>query len=131
MTLHRSLTVGTPVPQGSKSVTRTGRLYEANKRHKAWRATVAASVAAQHDGPPIDQPIRVQLTFVMPRPKRPRWHVPAVKPDADKLARSVLDSMQAGGVIVEDSRVVDLHVTKIYTDALFPDPGVVVSITPA
>lgn len=130
MTLHRSLTAGTPVPQGSKTVTRTGRLYEANPRHKEWRATVTASVAAQHDGPPIDQPVHVELCFWMPRPKRPRWPVPAVKPDLDKLVRSVHDSLQAGGVLAEDSRVVRLTAQKAYV----PDgqePGVTVVITPA
>ena len=130
MTLHRSLTVGTPVPQGSKSVTRTGRLYEANRAHRDWRATVTASVAAQHDGPPIDQPVHVELCFWMPRPKRPRWQVPAVKPDLDKLVRSVHDSLQAGGVLAEDSRVVRLTAQKAYV----PDgqePGVTVVITPA
>lgn len=130
MTLHRSLTAGTPVPQGSKSVTRTGRLYEANKRHKAWRATVTASVAAQHEGPPIDQPVHVELVFWMPRPKRPRWPVPAVKPDLDKLVRSVHDSLQAGGVLAEDSRVVRLTAQKAYVPD-GQDPGVTVVITPA
>ena len=129
MTLHRSLTVGTPVPQGSKSFTRTGRFYEANPRHKAWRATVAASVAAQHKGPPIDQPVHVELCFWMPRPKRPRWPVPAVKPDLDKLVRSVHDSLQAGGVLAEDSRVVRLTAQKAYVPD-GQDPGVTVVITP-
>ena len=66
----------------------------------------------------------------MPRPKRPRWPVPAVKPDLDKLVRSVHDSLQAGGVLAEDSRVVRLTAQKAYV----PDgqePGVTVVITPA
>nr|DAN37658.1 MAG TPA: Endodeoxyribonuclease RusA [Caudoviricetes sp.] len=53
----------------------------------------------------------------MPKPKRPRWDVPAVKPDLDKLTRAVFDALTDAGVWRDDSRVVDMRVTKRYEDA--------------
>jgi Holliday junction resolvase RusA-like endonuclease len=44
--------------------------------------------------------------------------VPAVKPDIDKLCRAILDGLQDGGLLAEDSRVVTLTATKRY-----PNPG--------
>lgn len=39
---------------------------------------------------------------------------PHSKPDVDKLSRAVLDSMTGAHVWADDSRVVDLHVSKHY-----------------
>ena len=46
-------------------------------------------------------------------PKRKRTY-PCRKPDIDKLARSTLDAIVTTGVIVDDSRVIDLHVRKVF-----------------
>lgn len=65
---------------------------------------------------PLDEPIRVSIAFLLPRPKsHPRrvWHRSA--PDIDKLVRAVLDGMESAGVYVNDGRVVDLHAVKRYT----------------
>jgi Holliday junction resolvase RusA-like endonuclease len=107
--------VGTPIPQGSKTIARRGTktwLRDANaNRLRPWRHTVAA---AADQGVTFDAPVKVTLSFVLPRPKRPRWLVPAVKPDIDKLTRSTLDGLTDGGLLYDDSRVVELHVTKRY-----------------
>lgn len=113
---------GTPVPQGSKNAyVRGGRavLVDANPRLKAWRAQVrAAAEAAVEDAgwETLDEPCRAYLGFTMPRPKRPRWDVPAVKPDLDKLTRAVFDALTDAGVWKDDSRVVSMEVTKRYED---------------
>lgn len=113
---------GTPVPQGSKNAyVRGGRavLVDANPRLKAWRAQVrAAAEAAIAEGgwETLDEPCRAYLGFTMPRPKRPRWGVPAVKPDLDKLARAVFDALTDAGVWKDDSRVVSIEATKRYED---------------
>lgn len=56
------------------------------------------------------------MDFYLPRPKRPLYDVPAVKPDADKLARSILDALEGAGTLTNDSRVTHLQATKHYAD---------------
>jgi Holliday junction resolvase RusA-like endonuclease len=110
---------GVPVPQGSKTVSQAkGRawLRDANAaRLKPWRHVIASHADL---GVTFDCPVIVTLSFVLPRPQRPRWGVPAVKPDIDKLCRAILDGLQDGGLLAEDSRVVTLTATKRY-----PNPG--------
>lgn len=128
---------GDPYPQGSKSAfVRGGRAVivegtgKGIKKHKAWRAVVkqaADEAAVGLEGLPLDCPVEVSLTFHMPRPKtvRRRWHT--VKPDLDKLVRSVLDSI-TGNIIIDDSRVIMLVAFKVYADEEIP--GVEVSVAP-
>jgi Holliday junction resolvase RusA-like endonuclease len=110
---------GVPFPQGSKTVSQAkGRawLRDANAaRLKPWRHVIATHADL---GVTFDCPVIVTLSFVLPRPQRPRWAVPAVKPDIDKLCRAILDGLQDGGLLAEDSRVVTLTATKRY-----PNPG--------
>lgn len=121
---------GIPVPQGSKVLARRGgktwmRDVNTTALH-AWRHRVAV---AADIGVTFDAPVTVTLSFVLPRPKRPRWIVPAVRPDSDKLARAVCDGLTAGGLLYDDSRIVDLIVTKRYPTP--GDPcGVGIDITP-
>lgn len=128
---------GEPVPQGSKNAyVRAGRavLVDTNPRLKPWRATVcaAAEAAIADEGwETLDEPCHVYLEFTMPRPKRPRWWVPAVKPDLDKLTRAVFDALTDAGVWRDDSRVVSMEVTKWYEDdAEGAVPGVWVEVQP-
>jgi Holliday junction resolvase RusA-like endonuclease len=110
---------GVPVPQGSKTVSQAkGRawLRDANAaRLKPWRHVIATHADL---GVTFDCPVIVTLSFVLPRPQRPRWEVPAVKPDIDKLVRAVMDGLTDGGLLGDDARVVDLTATKRY-----PTPG--------
>lgn len=106
---------GTPVPQGSKVIARGGGktwLRDVNTTAlKGWRRAVALKADR---GVEFDAPVKVTLSFVLPRPKRPRWDVPAVKPDIDKLARACLDGLVDGGLLYDDARVVELHVFERY-----------------
>lgn len=134
---------GTPAPQGSKKIGRirgTGKriLIEDNARTKPWREHVAecARIATLRQ-PTIDAPVRVQITFTIPKPdrapkRRRTW--PATKPDVDKLTRAVFDSLKDAGVIREDSRVVHVSAEKVYpnepavhSEAL-PRPGVQITL---
>lgn len=107
---------GTPVPQGSKTAFVVGKravVTDANRaKLKPWRATVAdyADIARTFAGP-----VSVTLLFILPRPQRPRWDTPAVKPDIDKLARAALDGLTDGGLLEDDARVIDLNVKKRYS----------------
>lgn len=110
---------GVPIPQGSKTIGRGGGkvwLRDANAtRLKPWRQVIAEAADV---GVTFPGPVDVTLSFVLPRPKRHRWAVPAVKPDVDKLARSVCDGLTDGGLIDDDARIVTLTLTKRY-----PTPG--------
>lgn len=105
---------GTPAPQGSKSVDRRGIMYEQNRRSRPWRREMVETFVSSSPAVPIDEPVEVRATFVLPRPKRPRFPVPGVKPDVDKLQRNLGDALEAAGILRDDSRIVEWHVRKIY-----------------
>lgn len=104
---------GSPAPQGSKKYLGNGIMVESSKAVKPWRVDVAW--AAREVFPaPFDGPVRLELGFVMPRPKNaPKKSTPAAvkRPDLDKLARAVLDAI-TGVVVVDDSQIVHLVATK-------------------
>ncbi|WP_050670494.1 RusA family crossover junction endodeoxyribonuclease [Luteipulveratus halotolerans] len=126
---------GDPIPQGSKKIGRHGRrpviLDDNDAKLKPWRARVTLGARQAMLGrPPVDAPIELRIVFMI---ERPRGHYgtgrnagtlrasapmrPAVKPDVDKLERAILDAL-TGVVYVDDGRVVDTHVSKIYA----PEP---------
>ena len=65
----------------------------------------------------------VDLLFILPKPKKPKWAVPAVRPDRDKLERFVMDALQSI-VWTDDARVVGGLVEKRYGDR----PGVRITV---
>lgn len=134
---------GVPVPQGSKKIGRnsaTGRPLLVNDNDKAlkpWRETVDFFARrAMRRLERFEGPVRVELTFYMPRPQShyktdrtlkasaPAW--PAVKPDIDKLERSVFDSLTSSGLWADDARAVKVEKSKRYADD--HDPGVLVVV---
>jgi len=146
---------GVAQPQGSKRIVGGAhpRLLDANvERLKPWRAAVTM-VAVQavetwcrkHHGfsdsqcPfPLTNPVEVQCNFIFPHPKShyrtgehaselktttPTWH--SIRPDLDKLARAVLDSLTDAAIWVDDSQVSRLICTKTYGN----QPQVQIEIT--
>jgi Holliday junction resolvase RusA-like endonuclease len=115
---------GVPIPQGSKTaMVVNGRavMFEANKKHKAWREHVKATIGSLES--PSTQPVRVELVFWFERPKTVKREFMSVKPDIDKLSRSVLDAL-TGAVLKDDSQVVILNARKEYGDK----PGVLIRV---
>ncbi|WP_308646816.1 RusA family crossover junction endodeoxyribonuclease [Nocardia cyriacigeorgica] len=123
---------GTPRPQGSKNVSRTGHVYESSKHLKAWRASIALAARA-HRVRPVNAPVAVGLEFVMPRPARTPKNQPpppaTQRPDLDKLERAVLDALTGIGW-VDDSHVTHLIASKRRADDGEP-AGVSIHIAPA
>jgi crossover junction endodeoxyribonuclease RusA len=112
--LYELFVPGRPAPQGSKKHVGGGIMVESSKAVGAWRELVAFSVAQSWIAPPLAGPVRLRLGFVMPRPAATpkRRTPPAIKrPDLDKLARSIFDSV-TGICWRDDSQVVDLIATK-------------------
>jgi len=134
---------GTPAPQGSKSgfaykdkssgkmrVAMVEGRGKATESHKDWRRNVydaAVRWQEEHRMATLDAPLRVRIEFWFDRPKsKPKWKIyPDVKPDIDKLARSVLDSLK-GVITKDDARVVELVCRKLY--AIDRPPGARIQI---
>jgi crossover junction endodeoxyribonuclease RusA len=112
---------GLPAPQGSKSFkgfSGNGKAYmqESSIHLRPWRDSVIWACREDKKGYRADEPLSVTITFYMPRPKKPKWNRPAVKPDIDKLIRSTLDALKIGGRIEDDCRVVELIASKCFAD---------------
>lgn len=114
---------GVPVAQGrGRAVRRGARAGIVDpERSRTWKGVAATVfVAARRDGPILAFPFRVEVDSVFPRPKHVtkrygtsgRVHRPS-KPDADNLAKAVLD---AGNAILwtDDALAVELVSRKWY-----------------
>lgn len=116
---------GQPAPAGSKTTGRTkdGRSFvrDSSKRSYPWRRDVAqAAGIAMRSAPLLDGPLRLELTFHVPRPKghygtrglRPSAPThPTTRPDVLKLARAVEDAC-TGIVWRDDAQVVTEILSK-------------------
>jgi crossover junction endodeoxyribonuclease RusA len=123
---------GLPAPQGSKRAMthrHTGKtimVEQSGAKLKAWREVVAETAAIYFRGQLLDGPVRVKITFWLPRPASATRAWPSVRPDVDKLARAVLDPL-TGVAFADDSQVCELDVDKRYCQPGI-QPGAVVSI---
>lgn len=89
-----------------------------------WKLLVTDGVNRHWNRVQFSGPLRLVLAFVMPRPKShfnrhgevkssaPSWH--ESKPDADNLAKAVMDAITQMQVWRDDSQVVQLEVGKGY-----------------
>ena len=120
--------IGMPGPQGSKRFVGVsggkGIMIESSALVKPWREAVkyAACFARQKgDATPFVGPLRISITFTLPRPKSaPKSRkYPDRKPDLSKLVRSTEDALTDAGIWEDDARVVSCHSTKV-----FPNGGV-------
>lgn len=127
---------GIPAPQGSKKpVGRDGKgrvlLVESSKKVKPWREAVkcaATEAFGQRPRPIITGPVRMEVTFTMPKPKKPKAKVPDRTPDLSKLVRSTEDALTEVGAWEDDARIVESFSRKVYVgDArALPSPGAVI-----
>lgn len=130
---------GVPVPQGSKRVIRGNVIEMGGARLRDWRQRCAQECqAAKNGGALLTGPVSVRATFFVARPKghyrtgrnsallRASAPIaPDTRPDADKLARALLDAL-TGIAFRDDGQVARLWVEKKWCDPI--SPGVEVSI---
>lgn len=145
---------GVPAPQGSKRHVGNGIMVESSKRVKPWREAVKyAALEALRDSDrrilhgavehhePIPGPVRLDLLFLLPRPKghhrtgrfahllkdsAPLY--PAGKPDLDKIVRSTLDGLGEAAVWRDDAQVVGFdRLDKAYAEPHNP-PGALIRV---
>lgn len=119
---------GIPVAQGSMSAFVRGNhaivTDQKAKVLKPWRQQVSAMAAAAYEGSQLEGAVVVALEFRLVRPRTVKRERPSVKPDVDKLSRSILDSLKDAGVIGDDSQVTKLVAEKVYA----PTAGVHVRV---
>lgn len=94
---------------------------------KAWKGSVASAAGPFLSPSPIEGPLSLTLDFRFARPKShltskgaltksaPRAHTS--KPDADNLAKAVMDALTDAGLWKDDTQIVDLHVRKSYVES--------------
>lgn len=95
---------------------------------EGWKSDIAVA-AKPHLGEKFEGALKVTLRFAMPRPKShyrkdgtSRPGIPEFftkKPDADNLAKAVLDALTQLGAWHDDAQVVVLQISKRYTPANF------------
>ena len=87
----------------------------------AFKATVAQVVSQAYTGPPINQPMRVLITCVFPRPANKRWkkkpmprepYTSRGRNDWDNLGKSVCDALNEV-VWVDDGLIWDGRVIRL------------------
>jgi len=137
--------LGVPVPQGSLVSNGYGRglRHSNHKELKPWRYQVAEAILAElPDGWDTTLPLSVSAVFRFPRPQghygtgrnagqlkksSPMQHF--VKPDLDKLGRSVGDALEQGGIVKGDQQVAEWHLQKRYCTPS-ETPGVLITLVP-
>lgn len=102
-------------------------MIESSKLLPAWRKAVTAAARAVAPKQPLDCPVSVEAHFYLPKPKKPRFNVPATQQgDLDKLCRAVGDSLEQAGVLKNDARITTWHATKHYAGP--QGPGATITI---
>lgn len=115
-----------PVPKGRPKFSKIGgfvRTYTP-KKTQDFETEVREAAKQAMNREPLEGPLAVYLYFRLPIPKSyPKKRIaaclsgsdrPTKKPDLDNLAKSVLDALN-GVIYQDDSQIVSLHMTKVYS----------------
>lgn len=101
-------------------------ITDSNRRLKPWRQALMAAAVEQHARHgQLSGAIIVELWFYLPRPKSApttKCKHAITRPDLDKLARAVLDSL-SGTLLRDDAQVVTLLARKRYAGDPVDDVG--------
>lgn len=111
----------------------SARMYDAGTA-EAWKADVIRAGEAKRPAEPLTGPVRVDIDFLLPRPKRlmrkrdPDGELPATgKPDRDNLDKAVLDALKTDGWFLDDAQVWAGEPRKWY-HAKTGHPGAIVAV---
>ena len=128
-----------PAPQGSKRYLGNGRFIEASKKLEPFRQAIGKAVQDYFQDNPdaetITEPVEVEATFVLPKPKTVKRAWPSVAPDTDKLQRALGDSISLPKycgektLVQDDALIVMWHAQKIYGTP--EEMGVYLTVKPA
>lgn len=142
MTIHFRV-FGNPIPQPRQrhtmKIAADGRFVQWNytpSKHpvKPWKLSVQL-VARAECAAPLEGPLVLDVTFLLPRPKAMRWKRKAMsrewwphKPDTDNLVKALKDAVK-GILWIDDSQVVMVVARKLLAGQ--EEPGAIVQVTPA
>ncbi len=94
-----------------------------SKRKKGYQFLVQAAAARYRPSRPITGPVKLDLTFILPRPKSlmrksvPDGWIPHPKrPDRDNLVKGTQDGLSAAGFWLDDAQIFDGRTTKYYAE---------------
>ena len=87
----------------------------AEQKAKAYEQAIRDAVIAQYRGDPLDGPLIVSIYAWFRKPKSSKLTHPTVKPDADNIAKAVLDALN-GILWFDDKQVCQLSIHKVYAD---------------
>lgn len=125
---------GLPHPSGSKVSflhSKTGRIItkESSPRSGEWRECVKYAAQKAYQGPPIENAVRLDVTFYIPRPKThygtgknkanlkksaPPYPIAFRRLDRDKLLRNLQDALTEAAIWRDDSLAVTGDTSKFY-----------------
>jgi Holliday junction resolvase RusA-like endonuclease len=118
---------GTPVPKGRARYARRGNFistYTPEKTRTYETLIKDAAIEAMGSSEPLETPVSLYLYIRVPIPKsctKKRLEAidngsekPTKKPDASNILKSVEDGMN-GVVYHDDSQIINIHVTKVYS----------------
>ena len=119
---------GIPQPKGSSKAfasRHTGKIIvqNANKKSMPWQNQVSWEANERRPETPWLGPMSISLEFTFTKPPTSKRQSPTVRPDLDKLARNILDSLEKI-FYHNDAQVTALFLSKAYADA----PGVLIGI---
>lgn len=119
---------GIPQPKGSSRAfahKHSGKIIvqNANKKSMPWQNQVSWEANEHRPEQPFEGPVSMSLEFSFVKPKSSKRKSPTVRPDLDKLARNILDSLE-NIFYHNDAQVTAMFITKAYADA----PGVLINI---
>ena len=86
-----------------------------NAKNKGWARYVASQARLHARSVPMGGPVYLELSFYLPRAKKPKHPVfPIVRPDLDKMTRSICDALKDANVYLDDSQVCASTQCKVY-----------------
>jgi Holliday junction resolvase RusA-like endonuclease len=80
-----------------------------------YEKAIRDSVIAWYKGDPLDGPLIVSIYAWIKKPKSSKLAYPTTKPDADNIAKAVLDALN-GILWHDDKQVCQLTIHKVYAD---------------
>lgn len=112
------ISLSLPIEPVAKERPRLGRsgVYTPDKTRRFERDIAQLVLAHPTLIGPLCGPLKVTMRFILKRPKRPKFALPAVRPDADNFWKAVSDALN--GILWEDdAQIVECHASKAYAAA--------------
>jgi Holliday junction resolvase RusA-like endonuclease len=100
-----------PVAKGRPRLSRYG-VYTP-KKTKDFESKLKWMAMDVFSGPPLDGPLRAEITINIKRPKSVKRKYPTCKPDIDNFQKSLFDGLN-GIIIKDDSLIIECVVKKRY-----------------